>query len=318
MSAVTQPVAGSIVQALEHPPDDALSVRFWGVRGSLPVSGPAYSVFGGGTCCVEVRCGKRLFIVDAGTGLASFGDALTGGGCPAVDAPGQVFDLLLSHLHLDHVIGLPFFSPVLGRQNTIRIHVGNLGGSDGRAALDRLFSPPLFPVRLDDLPARFTHVGFRAGETLTFDDGLTVATCPLSHPDGSSAYRFDFGGRRVCYVSDVEHGADWPPANLTAFVADADLVIFDAMYAADEYSRCKGWGHSTCEAGLMLCHTAKAKAMAAFHLHPRHNDTRLQSYDDWLRAVLPGSFVARDGLTVSFPILEDEKRHDNQIVTSSY
>lgn len=318
MSEQTPPVAGAPARTVRNLPADMLSVRFWGVRGSLPVCGPQYAIFGGRTCCVEVRCGERLFVIDAGTGIAPLGEFLSGGKCPADDAPGGVTDVLLSHVHLDHVIGLPFFAPALGRRNTIRIHVGNLGGADGREALARLFSPPLFPLRLDDFPARFQYVGFRAGETLAFDDGLRVATCPLSHPDGASAYRFDFGGRRVCYVSDVEHGAGWPPADLTAFVAQADLVIFDAMYAEEEYTHCKGWGHSTCEAGLALCDAAGAKAMAAFHLHPRHDDERLLRYHDRLAATLPGSFVARDGMAVSFPADEGGKRYGDQRIISGY
>lgn len=293
MSALMHPLA--VQQPL---PADALSVRFWGVRGSLPVSGPQYVAFGGNSCCVEIRCGERLFIVDAGTGIRPLGEYL------GAERSGCEIDILLSHLHLDHVIGLPFFRPALVRGNTIRVHVGNLGGADGSAALGRLFSPPLFPLGLDGLPARFEHVGFRAGDRLAFVDGPSVATCPLLHPDGASAYRFEFGGRRVCYVSDVEHSLGWPPEDLTDFVSNADLMIFDAMYAADEYTRCKGWGHSTCEAGLALCAAGKVKAMAAFHLHPCHDDTRLEAYDARLRAALPGSFVARDGLAVSFPALD--------------
>lgn len=308
MCSDTQPRVAAPAAAVQQLPSDALSVRFWGVRGSLPVCGPEYAIFGGRTCCVEVRCGERLFVVDAGTGIAPFGDLLVPNACKGGEGAGLTVDLLLSHLHIDHVAGLPFFAPSLGRSNTIRVHVGNLGGADGREALDRLFSPPLFPLRLDEFPARFEHVGFRAGETLAFDDGFAVATCPLFHPDGASAYRFDFGGRRVCYVSDVEHGTNWPPADLAAFVSGADLVIFDAMYAADEYPSCRGWGHSTCEAGLALCETAKAKAMAAFHLHPRHEDARLLAYNDRLGEMLPGSFVARDGLAVSFPALPGGKR----------
>ncbi|WP_183752247.1 MBL fold metallo-hydrolase [Pseudochelatococcus contaminans] len=308
MSVLTQPLTGSLAQPSQQPTADTLSVRFWGVRGSLPVAGPAYSVFGGRTCCVEIRCGSRLFIVDAGTGIAPFGEFLSGGKCPLDDEPGNVFDLLLSHLHLDHVMGLPFFAPALGCNNIIRVHVGNMGGSCGRKALDRLFSPPLFPVTLDELPAQFNHIGFNAGEMLRFDDGFDVATCPLFHPDGSTAYRFDHGGRRVCYVSDIEHGSDWPPANLIEFVTGSDLVIFDAMYAAEEYARCKGWGHSTCEAGLSLCVAAGVKSMAAFHLHPRHDDERLALYENKLNAVLPGSFVARDGFSISFPAITGRER----------
>lgn len=273
---------------------DALQVKFWGVRGSTCASGPTFQEFGGHTPCVEIRCGERLFVVDAGTGLAALGAAL------GPEAPAEV-DLLLSHLHLDHIGGLPFFKPaVLSKDRTIRIHCGNLDGETAEAALSRVFSPPVFPITLDYLPARIEHVGFKAGETLHFKDGQSVPTCPLEHPHGATGYRFSHRGRTVCYVSDIEHTQPWPPENLARFVEGADLMIYDAMFSEAEYDRCKGWGHSTWQMGVELCRKTGVKAMAVFHLYPGHNDATLRQVEKELQAHMPTAFLAREGQELSF------------------
>ena len=272
-----------------------LSVRFWGTRGSLPMPGPDTIVYGGNTCCVELRLGSRLFIVDAGSGFEAAGRAMTllGSGTGRID-------LLLSHLHHDHVSGLPFFSPILKEKGALRVFCGNQGGDSAKAALDHMFAPPLFPVTLDVLPGRIEHVGFRAGETLAFEDGITIATCPLRHPGGATGYRFDHGGRRVCYVSDMEHVDTGPDDDVVSFCRDADLVIYDAMFTEAELPRCRGWGHSTWNAGVMLCRAAGAGALAAFHHHKSHDDATLAAIEAELVEALPGSFVAREGQTVTF------------------
>ena len=265
-----------------------LAVRFWGVRGSIPASGPGFTAYGGHTPCVEVRCGERLFVVDAGTGLAPLGAALAA-------APPAEIDLLLSHLHLDHIGGLPFFKPLFRGGATVRIHCGNLDGETAEAALDRVFSPPTFPIRLGDLPGRVEHVGFRAGETLHFADGATVPTIALQHPGGSTGYRFAHGGRALAYISDIEHGDDWPPETLVAFVRGADLVIYDGMFTEQEYPPCRGWGHSTWEKGVALARAADVKALALFHLHPAHDDETLGRIERRLKEAMPTAFVAREG-----------------------
>jgi len=269
-------------------PDEALQVRFWGVRGSVAASGPRFVAFGGHTPCVEVRCGERLFVIDAGTGLSALGASL------GEAAPEEV-DILLSHLHLDHVGGLPFFKPATLGERVIRTWCGNLGGRSAEAALDRLYAPPLFPVRLDQLPARFEHHGFKAGETLRFEKGRTVATHPLNHPDGATGYRFDHRGRRVCYVSDIEHGDPWPPQGLARFVENADLVIYDGMFTEAEYPVCRGWGHSTWEKGVQLARRAGVQALAIIHHHPQHDDDRLRGIEAAMQAVMPSAFLAREG-----------------------
>ena len=269
-----------------------LTVRFWGVRGSFPTPGSAYIRFGGNTPCVEVRLGERMFIIDAGSGFIKAGEFMTG------QVPARI-DVLFSHLHHDHVSGFPFFAPALAGHCDIRTYCGNLGGESAKAALDTMFSPPLFPVRLDVFPTRFEHLGFKAGETLDFDK-IQIATCPLFHPGGATAYRFDHAGRRVCYISDIEHTEPWPASHLVRFCKGADLVIFDSMYTPEQYPAFRGWGHSTWKAGVALCRAASAKAMAAFHHNPLHTDAQLDAIAAEVEAAMPGAFLAREGQFLVF------------------
>jgi phosphoribosyl 1,2-cyclic phosphodiesterase len=279
---------------------DELRVRFWGTRGSVCASGLQFTEFGGHTPCVEIRCGERLFIVDAGTGLSALGAELG----PSV--PANV-DILFSHLHLDHIGGLPFFKPaMLSPHRTIRTYCGNLDGESAMEALERIFAPPLFPVRLGQLPARFEHQGFRAGETLTFDDGAEVLTHPLSHPGGATGFRFTHGSRSVCYISDIEHSEPWPDPGLMDFVRDADLMIYDGMFAEADYGNCRGWGHSTWQKGVDLAKAANVKALAIFHLYPGHTDEYLRKIEAELQAAMPTAFIARERQSIALSPADGE------------
>jgi phosphoribosyl 1,2-cyclic phosphodiesterase len=281
-------------------PSDPLQIRFWGTRGSICASGPDFVEFGSHTACVEIRCGDRLFVVDAGSGLSALGAEL------GASAPGEI-DLLFSHLHLDHVCGLPFFKPaLLSSHRVIRTHCGNLDGQSARDALERLYAPPLFPIHLDQLPANFEHYGFKAGETLTFPDGATVATHCLNHPGGATGYRFHHGGRSVCYISDLEHSEPWPDPGLTDFIRDADLVIYDGMFSDAEYCHCKGWGHSTWQKGVALAQAANVKTLAIFHLYPGHDDAFLKAAEAEMQKAMPSSFVARERQSLSLAPLTGE------------
>lgn len=277
-----------------EPRADALLVRFWGVRGSISAAGARYEEFGGNTPCVEIRCGEKLFIVDAGTGLVALG-AILGAAAP------QEIDILLSHLHLDHIAGLPFFKPAMMSDRRLRIHCGNLRGETAEVALDRLFSPPLFPISLSQLPGQVEQVGFKAGDTLSFGDGIEVRTIPLNHPGGATGYRFAYRGQAVCYISDIEHSDPWPPPDLAAFVAGANLVIYDGMFSETEYLRCQGWGHSTWQKGIDLCEAAGVTSLAIFHLHPQHDDAYLRGVEAEISSRMPGAFVAREGSAFLYP-----------------
>ncbi|SEE95933.1 Phosphoribosyl 1,2-cyclic phosphodiesterase [Rhizobiales bacterium GAS191] len=279
---------------LDIPPIAAsgLAVRFFGVRGTIPVPGPGTLIYGGNTACVEVRVNGRLFIIDAGSGIIGLGDVLAG-------TPERSFDILLSHLHQDHIIGLPFFAPLWDPSRHIRVHAGNLGGETPEAALRKLFGPPLFPIELDHQARNnVDFVGFKAGETLSFEDGSTVRTTPLRHPGGATGYRFDYGGRALAYISDFEHAGPTPEPDIVDFVGGCDLVIYDTTFTVEDYPPCKGWGHSTIEAGLALCAAAGAGRLAAFHHNPYYDDVKLAHMEAALQKALPGSFCAREGQVV--------------------
>jgi ribonuclease BN (tRNA processing enzyme) len=123
---------------------------------------------------------------------------------------------------------------------------------------------------------------------------------PLNHPGGATGFRFDHGGRAVCYISDIEHVDPWPPEDLANFVRGADLVIYDGMFSETEYLRCKGWGHSTWQKGMALCRAASVEGLAIFHLHPQHDDTYLRKVEAEIQQQMAGAFLAREGQILSY------------------
>lgn len=270
------------------------AVRFWGVRGSIACSGPETARYGGNTSSLEVRCGERLLLFDAGTGIRYLGRALARG------APLDT-DLFLTHTHFDHVCGLPFFAPLYQPQNRIRIWAGHLEGRVSiRRVLREFMISPLFPVPPEVFRAEVEYRDFAAGDTLAPAPGIVVRTARLNHPDGATGYRVEFGGRALCYLTDTEHVPGAPDRNVLALIAGADLVVYDCMYTDAEYADGHaGWGHSTWEEGVRLCRAAGARALAVFHHDPDHADAQLDAIAAEVARALPGSFVAREGLEVA-------------------
>jgi phosphoribosyl 1,2-cyclic phosphodiesterase len=269
------------------------SVRFWGVRGSIACCGPRTARYGGNTSSLEVRCGSRLLMFDAGTGIRYLGRELLREKAP-VDA-----DLFFTHTHFDHVCGLPFFAPLFKPQNRFRLWAGHLGeGLTLRRVLKEFMIPPLFPVPPDVFRATMEYRDFAPGEALACGTDVTLRTAALNHPDGAVGYRIEYGGKSICYVTDTEHVPGAPDKNVLALIAGADLVIYDSMYTDEEYEAFVGWGHSTWQEGLRLCKSAGAKRLAVFHHDPEHDDALLADIDAKVAAALPGSVVAREGLVI--------------------
>jgi len=269
-----------------------LSVRFWGVRGSIACCGPRTARYGGNTSALEVRCGSRLLMFDAGTGIRYLGKTLEGAG--PIDA-----DLYFTHTHYDHVCGLPFFGPLFRSQNRFRLWAGHLGdGLTLRRVLSEFMIAPLFPVPPDVFRATMEYRDFAPGDTLAAGADVVLRTAPLNHPDGAVGYRVEYGDRSVCYVTDTEHVPGAPDKNVLGLIAGADLVVYDCMYTDEEYNDYVGWGHSTWQEGLRLCKAAGARRLAVFHHDPEHDDALLEDIEAKVAAALPGSLVAREGLVI--------------------
>lgn len=267
------------------------AVRFWGVRGSIATPGPATARYGGNTSSLEVRCGGRLLLLDAGTGLRALGGALLGAG--PLDA-----DLFLTHTHFDHVCGLPFFKPFFQPQNRFRLWAGHLGGDlTLRRVLREFMMAPLFPVPPEVFRAQIEYRDFKAGDTLAPAPEIALRTAALNHPDGATGYRIEFRGRALAYVTDTEHVPGTPDRNVLGLIDGADTLVYDCMYTDEEYERSYvGWGHSTWQEAVRLCKAARVKRLVVFHHDPDHDDERMDAIGREVAAALPGAVVARDGL----------------------
>lgn len=273
--------------------DSDFSVRFWGVRGSIPCPGPDTVRYGGNTSCVEVRCGGDTVILDAGTGIRELGNAIMKNG--PVDT-----DILLTHTHFDHIVGLPFFAPLYSADNAVRLWAGHLLPDHNlEGVLCDMLMAPLFPVPMDIMAADKTFIDFRSGEAFELKCGAKVKTAPLNHPNRATGYRIEFGGRSVCYVTDTEHVEGALDRNVLDLIADTNIFIYDATYTDDEFPKYKGWGHSTWRAGIALADAANADTLVLFHHEPTHSDAFMDTIADQANAERPGTVVAQEGMVLT-------------------
>jgi len=280
-------------------------IRFWGTRGSLPVSLIATAVrrklatalrgasgrtfadereleqyvdslgfavsgtYGGHSACVEIETGGPDYVLcDLGSGVRAFGQAALARHGPA--SP-QTYHIFVSHLHWDHIMGLPFFTPAYIPGNRVRFYGGHAGLE---AALRRQQEPPSFPVDFSYLRADIEFVYLDPDKTHDVA-GLSVRLKRQRHTGDSYGYRFEGNGRTVVYSTDSEHKLADPveTAGFVAFFRRADVVIFDAMYSLAEAATVKAdWGHSSNVVGVELCQMAEARHLCLFHHEPANDD----------------------------------------------
>ena len=252
-----------------------MRVEFWGVRGSLPTAGASTTRYGGNTSCVAVRTdGGNLVVLDAGTGIAALGRSL---------GHEERVDILLTHLHLDHIQGLGFFGPLFDRDTEVHIWGPASPTSDLRHRLTRYLSPPLFPVGLRDLPCRLHLHDSSLG---AFElPGLAARAALVCHPGPTVGYRLAAEEGSLVYLPDHE-----PALGVRAFpeagswtsgwglAHNADLLIHDAQYTETEYAARVGWGHSTLANAVAFANLAGAQRLLAFHHDPAHDDDFLDHF----------------------------------------
>ena len=267
-----------------------MRIRFWGVRGSIACPGPDTIRYGGNTPCIEVRCGEHVLIFDAGTGLRPLGNELI------KHSSARHFDIFLSHCHIDHIGGLPFFAPFFADGYRARIWAGNLlPASSVEQVMRRIMSSPLFPVEVEIFKAAIEFHDFRSGDVLRPYDGVTLHTAPLDHPDGASGYRLEYGGRVFALISDTEGFPGKCDRELVSLARDADLIIYDATFTEDEIVSRVGWGHSTWMRGIRLANEARAKQLCLFHHDPAHDDNFMDMLAVEANDARPGTITAREG-----------------------
>jgi phosphoribosyl 1,2-cyclic phosphodiesterase len=250
-----------------------MRVTLWGTRGSLPAPGPETARYGGNTPCVQV-CGEdgTVLVLDAGSGIRRLGASLAG-------ALSRV-DLLLTHLHMDHVQGLGFFAPLY--DPAVEVHIWGPASLTLHlwSRLSRYLSPPLFPIRLRDLPRPPVLHDVPCGE---FSIGpFVIDSMLICHPGPTVGYRIAADGAALTYLPDHEpalgvpefpSSPDWTSG--CALAAGADLLIHDAQFSAAEYPTRVGWGHSALPQTLAFASLAQVRHLVLFHHDPDHTDADL-------------------------------------------
>lgn len=267
----------------------SLSVRFLGVRGSVATPGAAFASVGGNTSCVEVTSGDTRIILDAGTGLRALGDERMAQGL-------RHHTLLLSHLHWDHLQGLPFFTPVYVPGHRLEIASGPTGAKPLTEALPGLFSAPYFPVPFEAVSEQVSLRELRANDRFTIGD-ITITMARLNHPDPVYGFRLEAGGHSIVYATDTEHYACVDPT-LKRLAAGADILIYDCQYTPEEYPSRVGWGHSTWQAGAELARAAGVPQLVMFHHDPARTDTQVAELEARAQQALPGTVAAREGMVL--------------------
>lgn len=270
-----------------------MRVTIHGARGSFPVSGPAYLRYGGHTSCFSAETPDGILVIDAGTGLSQLGAQLS------AKAALPPITFLFTHLHLDHLVGLAAFKPLLhpGADITFMADQEVLG--DWRAALQRLIAPPYWPVALKRLGAsvRFAHLDGKSGKGAE-RYGIRIRWCALSHPQGCIGYRLQSQKISVVLATDYEAGGAPQDKRFADFADGADVLLHDAQYLPEELPLRRGWGHSTWEQAVAVARQVKARRLVLTSHDPGRTDEEIDRIEASAKAHFPSTVAARPGLEV--------------------
>ena len=247
-----------------------MKIRFWGTRGSIPVPGKNTTKYGGNTTCLEItiQSGRRI-IIDAGTGIRALGEKL------ASDNEHVDIHLLITHIHWDHVLGFPFFSPIYDPTSKIRIDGYPTCMKGLRSTFDNKMGDGFFPIKFEEIKAEIKYLERLSHGELEVD-GTVIDSVPLQHPQGGFGYRFREAEKTLVFITDNELREDaWEgrkPDGYARFCEHADILIHDCQYTPEEIDRRRGWGHSDYRAVVDMAHRAQVRKLILFHHDPSRKD----------------------------------------------
>ena len=274
-----------------------MKVKFYGVRGSVPVCGREFERYGGNTSCIRIlrENVNRVVILDAGTGIRKLGKELIKDGVSQ-----NIINIVFSHFHWDHIQGFPFFAPAYNPNQRIGILAMGMGGHihDLKGIFSKQMQEEYFPIQMDTMGARFEFFSYSDKETIYGANVKSIAQYH-KHMGGSYGFRLDDEGVSLVVCTDLEHINGIDP-RIVEFAKDADLLIHDGQYTTEEYQGAfKGWGHSTWEQAVEVASLAHVKRLIITHHDPDHNDDYLDGLENECQKIFPNALFAKEGMEVS-------------------
>lgn len=271
--------------------DKRWKTTVWGVRGSMPIASEGFLRYGGNTSCVSVDCGGSLVVFDGGSGLAGLGKWLQDSGKKRVH-------LFFSHVHIDHVMGLYTFPGLHDPEMEIYLYGEAREGMSFRRQIETLVGPPYWPLGMGDFRARIEVCEIGPNQRIPLPDGICVATLRGRHPNGCLYFRLEDARHSVVYALDCELDDGFLP-EIVRFARDADVLVCDAGFTAEDLVRRRGWGHSSWQQCLELRRACGANLALLTHYSGDYDDSFLEEQERLAAAIDPAAQFAREGMVIA-------------------
>lgn len=269
-----------------------MKLTYYGVRGSLPTPGEETAKYGGNTSCIAVEADNTLLILDAGTGMRTLGSNLM----KSDYSKGRgVAHILFSHMHWDHIQGLPFFIPAYVPGNELHLYCEQRRGMTIEDIVKKQQEPPSFPEGAQ-FRANLSYHTITEQQPFTIGN-IQVTPATLLHPDGVTAYRIEHAGKSIVYATDTEY-AQRTENKVIDLARDVDLLIYDGQYTPEEYTHKIGWGHSTYEHAVHVAEKAQVKQLHLFHHDPAHDDAFIDTIIKNAQILFPNTHAAREKVSI--------------------